>query len=336
MSSGAWGIAISALMLCGGPRLAQRAHAAELSHPSQDAQAAQSSAAAPRVNSGQAQQSEARVLEYIRQNLHPGQPLRVSDLYQHFTAPAERQALGKLYSAFFRIPLFVAQYQQKFGHPPTLSVISQQFDLHSPGASGVLLSVMESDPRVPRFITRDPRTHEITHVDVSMIESSPRFGQALAHQISGWEGRPAPPFNLERLDGGAVDSAALAGKVYLLYVWFTGCPPCMKETPTLVSLMKSYSASGFTIVGANSDHLLKLGYDDSVRQQYAQRMGINFPLVTWTPESNQAYGNVAIFPTLFLVNRKGVVTEHWVGFTPAAEIEIAISRALNASSPATR
>ncbi|MDE3181378.1 MAG: TlpA family protein disulfide reductase [Acidobacteriota bacterium] len=272
-------------------------------------------------------QAEARVVSYIQQNLKTGQPLLVSGLYAHFTQPAERQALGKLYNAFFRIPLFVAQYQRKYSKPPTLRVISQQFDLHSAQAASVLLSVMESDPRVPRFISRDPQTHEITHVDVKMIEDSPRFGQALAHQLSGWEGKPAPPFHLERLGGGSVDSSGLQGKPYLLYVWFTGCPPCMKETPTLVSLMAKFSDLGFTVIGANADQLLKLGYDDSVRQQYSRRMGINFPLVTWSAESNRDYGNIAIFPTLFLVGRDGVIQGHWVGYTPSAELQTAVARA---------
>lgn len=277
-----------------------------------------------------AKAAESRVLAYVKQNLRPGQPLIVSALYQHFTQPAERQALGKLYNAFFRIPLFVAQYQQRFGKPPTLEVINQQFDFQAPGAANVLLSVMESDPRVPRFITRDPRTHEITQVDVKAIESSPRFGTALAHQLAGWEGRAAPTFELERLEGGSITSAALRGKVYLLYVWFTGCPPCMQQTPALESLMRDYSPRGFTVVGANADRVLKLGYGDNVRQEYARKMGITFPLVTWTPASNQAYGDVAIFPTLFLVDRKGIVRAHWVGYTPAATLQAAILKALAA------
>src|ERR1039458_7411073 len=133
--------------------------------------------------------AEARVLDYIRTHLQPGQPLRVTDLYNRvFTQPDERQALNKLYNAFFRIPLFVANYQEKFKSPPSLAVIAGQFDLHSPGAADVLLRVMESDPRVPRFLTRDPKTGEITHVDVERIKADPKFGQALARQIGGWEG----------------------------------------------------------------------------------------------------------------------------------------------------
>jgi peroxiredoxin len=273
-------------------------------------------------------QAETRVLNYIKQNLHPGEPLRVTELYSHFTQPAERQVLGKLYNAFFRIPLFVAQYQQRFGKPPSLQVISQQFDLHTPEAADVLLSVMESDPRVPRFIARNPETHEITHVNVQMILNDPRFGRALGRQLAGWEGRKAPAFDLVRLDGGDLSSAQLQGRVVLLYVWFTGCPPCMKETPQLVAVTHQFPSSDFGIVGANADRLLNLGYSDDVRRQYAREMKIDFPLVSWSKETNTAYGNIAIFPTLFLINRRGVIVRHWVGYVPSAELRQAISKAL--------
>src|SRR5689334_20057602 len=102
--------------------------------------------------------AEARVLDYVRTHLHPGEPLMVTDLYNRvFTQPDERQALNKLYDACFRIPLFVANYQEKFKAPPTLAVIAQQFVLRSPTDADVLLRVMESDPRVPQFLTRNAK-----------------------------------------------------------------------------------------------------------------------------------------------------------------------------------
>src|SRR5258708_3940814 len=141
--------------------------------------------------------AEARVVNYIRTHLRPGEPLVVSELYSKvFTKPDERQALDKLYSAFFRIPLFLAQYQEKSGSPPKLATIQQQFDLRTPGAADVLLRVMESDPRVPRFLTRDSKTGEISRVDVEMIRSDEGFGQAVERHLTGWESKAAPNFNL--------------------------------------------------------------------------------------------------------------------------------------------
>lgn len=270
--------------------------------------------------------AETRVIEYIRTHLQPGQPLVVSELYsQVFTKPDERQALDKLYNAFFRIPFFLAQYQERTGAPPRLATIQQQFDLRTPGAADVLLRVMESDPRVPRFLTRDGKTGEISRVDVAMIRSDPRFGQVVERQLTGWEGKSAPPFNLETMDGQTVDLGSFSGKPVLLYVWFTGCPPCMKEAPGLVALQNEFSARGLKVVGANADNLLGLGYGEDVRQRYIKDEKINFPLVNWTKESDSAYGRISIFPTLFLIDGKGIVIHHWVGYVRLEELRRALS-----------
>jgi peroxiredoxin len=273
--------------------------------------------------------AETRVLQYIRDHLQAGEPLIVTRLYNEvFTQPEEHRALDKLYNAFFRIPLFVTQYQQKFGAPPSLKVIAEQFDLRSAEAADVLVRVMEADPRVPRFFTRDPKTGEITAVDQKKILDDPRFGKAVERQLGGWEGRPAPDFKLADWDGASVDSSALRGKVALLYIWFTGCPPCLKETPELVRLEADFSSRGLVIVGANADRLLGLGYDDAVRHRYAAELKINFPLAHWGRENDAAFGNITIFPTLFLIDRNGVIIQHWIGFVSRQELRAAIEKSL--------
>lgn len=265
--------------------------------------------------------TEDMVIDYIREHIRPGEPLEVSELYNEvFTKLEERQVLNKFYNAFFRIPLFLAEYQEKYGSPPSLRTIAQQFDLHNPGNADVLLRVMEADPRVPRFLTRDSETGEITRVDVAMIRSDPRFGQSVERQLSGWEGKTAPNFNLAGMDGHTINSATLSGKVVLLYVWFTGCPPCMKEAPRLVALQHEFSSRGFIIVGANADKLLGLGYQDEIRQRYIKEQKINFPVADWTEESDSAYGKISIYPTLFLIDGKGVIVHHWVGYVAPEEL----------------
>jgi peroxiredoxin len=254
----------------------------------------------------------------------------VTELYNHvFTQPDERQALDKLYNAFFRIPLFVAQYQEKFGSPPTLKIISEQFDLRASGAADVLLRVMESDPRVPRFLARDPKTGEIIHVDIEKIRNDPQFGQVLQRQLAGWEGKSAPELELRGIKGDTVRLEQLRGKVILLYIWFTGCPPCMKETPELVSLYDELSPRGFGIVGANADRFLGLSYDDETRLRYIRERKIEFLIVYWTRESDKAYGGISIYPALFLIDKKGLVSHHWIGYVPFSELRRAIQAALD-------
>jgi len=173
-------------------------------------------------------------------------------------------------------------------------------------------------------------------VDVEEILRDPQFGQKLEHQLSGWDGKQAPDFKLATLDGSTVDSSFLRGKVVLLYVWFTGCPPCMKETPALVALNRDFAPRGLSVVGANADRLLALSYDDEKRQRYLKEQGVNFPVVHWTKESDAAYGGISIFPTLFLIDRKGTIIHHWVGFVPIEDLRSVISEGLGARVSATK
>jgi peroxiredoxin len=276
---------------------------------------------------------QTKILNYIRHHLKAGQPVRVTDLYNTvFTSPEEHAALNKLYKDFFRIPMFVVQYQQQFSAPPSLKTIADQFALDNPEEADTLLRVMETDPRVPKFITRDPKTGEITHVDVEKIHNDPRFAQGTAHELGGWKGQAAPAFDLAETNGNHISSSGLNGKVALLYVWFTGCPPCMKEAPALVQLQREFGANSLEVIGANSDDLLGLGISEEARRSYAEKEGITFPIVRWTRESNQSYGGISIYPTLFLINSQGTIAGHWVGYTSPATLREAIAKTIAESS----
>jgi hypothetical protein len=189
----------------------------------------------------QAPPAETRVVEYLKANVKPGQPVVVSELYNAvFTGPEERAALNRLFNTFFKIPLYLAQQQKAAGKPPTLAEIAEQFRFAVPGEADVMLRIMESDPRMPKFTTRDAATGEITSVDVEAILAHPKFGRALERTITGWEGQPAPAFSVTTYDGRPLTSESLAGKPHLLYFWFTGCPPCVRTSPLLAQLDQAH------------------------------------------------------------------------------------------------
>jgi thiol-disulfide isomerase/thioredoxin len=273
--------------------------------------------------------AEARVVEYLKANVKPGQPVVVSDLYNSvFTGPDERAVLNRLFNTFFKMPLYLAQHVAAAGKPPTLREVSEQFHFEVPGEADVMLRIMESDPRMPRFITRDPATGEIAKVDVDAIMANPRFAKALERTITGWEGRPAPAFATTAYDGQPVTSESLAGKPHLLYFWFTGCPPCMRTAPLLAELDREFAPQGLRIVALNADRVLELPYTDEDRAAYAKKQGWTFTLARMTPQVQEAYGAVSVFPTLFFVNREGTVVRQFVNFQDKETLERASRVAL--------
>lgn len=272
---------------------------------------------------------EARVIEYLRANVRVGEPVVVSTLLSEvFTTPPERKALDRLFNTFFKIPLYMVQAQRASGRPPSLQEISEQFAFTLPGTADVILRIMQSDPRMPRFFERDERTGEITSVNAEVITAHPRFGKLLERTIAGWEGQPAPDFTVKTYAGNDLTLASLEGKPFLLYFWFTNCPPCITTSPILAELDKAYRPKGFTIVGLNADNVLELGYTDEDRSAYASKVGIAFPLAHATSEAQEAYGAVSVFPTLFFVDSAGIVVEYLVNGQEKAVLEEAIQLAL--------
>jgi len=268
---------------------------------------------------------EARVVMQLRGLVQNGKPVIVSELYNEvFTSPAERKVFDRLYNIFFKIPIFISQYYSNAKRPPTLTELSQQFNLKVEGEADLILKIMESDPRVPKFVSRDPQTGEITRVDIAKIQADPRFNKVIEHSIAGWEGKVAPPFTAQLLDGRAISSSELKGKSYLVYFWFTHCPPCARITPNLVSLQKKYKDRNFTVVGLNADQVLELGYEDADRKAYLEEYKVNFPIAHLTTEIQSTYGGVQLFPTLFLVDKQGIIRSHFVNYQDESVIEKAI------------
>src|ERR1051326_8670865 len=62
---------------------------------------------------------EARIVAYLKENVKPGQPVLVTELYNNvFTSPEERDALQRLYDEFLKIPAAAAQMQMETGKIP--------------------------------------------------------------------------------------------------------------------------------------------------------------------------------------------------------------------------
>ncbi|HET6962586.1 MAG TPA: TlpA disulfide reductase family protein [Terriglobia bacterium] len=272
---------------------------------------------------------ERKIIEYLKVNLKAGQPVIVSKLHNEvFTSPEERKVLDRLYNIFFKVPAYIAEYYASSHKPPTLAEITHQFNLPIEGEADVILKIIEYDRRVPRFLTRDARTGEITQVDIEKVKADPRFNKVIERTIAGWEGKVAPPFSVQALDGKVLNSSDLRGKPHLVYFWFTHCPPCVQITPHLVSLQRRFTARNFTVVGLNADKILELGYEDSERKAYLEKHKINFPMGHLSPAAQAAYGGVQLFPTLFLVDKDGVIRAHFVNYKDEATLQQAIEKVL--------
>jgi cytochrome c biogenesis protein CcmG/thiol:disulfide interchange protein DsbE len=109
-------------------------------------------------------------------------------------------------------------------------------------------------------------------------------------------GRPAPGFDLPRVDGdGTISLSSLRGRVVVLNFWASWCGPCRVEHPDLEAAWQRYREHGVVIIG--------VGYQDRAADALAFRrdLGGDWPLVE-DPESRiaLAYGVTGVPETFFV------------------------------------
>jgi thiol-disulfide isomerase/thioredoxin len=120
-------------------------------------------------------------------------------------------------------------------------------------------------------------------------------------------------FQLPDLAGKLVTStdSRFAGKVVLVDLWATWCPPCLSEIPTLVDVQKQYGDRGFVIVAIAFE-------TEDVEQRrtrlrdFATRHGINYLVLDGGPPESfeaalPAVKNVKGFPVEIVIDRAGRV-----------------------------
>jgi thiol-disulfide isomerase/thioredoxin len=135
------------------------------------------------------------------------------------------------------------------------------------------------------------------------------------------------------LDGKAIKLSDYAGKVLVLDMWATWCPPCRQEIPHLVNLSKEYAGRGVEVVGLDIDP----GQDDvETVRSFAKEFNINYQVGWAEPDVALALmnGNGAI-PQTLVITRDGRVIGHFRGYSETQtppKMREAIEQALNHES----
>ena len=122
------------------------------------------------------------------------------------------------------------------------------------------------------------------------------------------------------------------GKVVLLDLWATWCPPCRIEIPGLVKLQDKYCDKGLVVVGISVDPVDPRGAGGAAAVgPFMKNAKINYPV--WMVEDRQALGEYPVdaYPTTYLIGRDGKIKNRYVGAQPDEVFEADITAALQES-----
>lgn len=128
-------------------------------------------------------------------------------------------------------------------------------------------------------------------------------------------GRRMPAYAAPTLAGDTLELESLRGKVVLLNVWATWCPPCRDEMPGLQQLHQELAGRGLRVVGVSIDGRGALPEVRSFLQEY----GIDFTILHDPELSVLKLLRSSGVPETLLVDRRGRVLQRWIGrIDPAA------------------
>jgi peroxiredoxin len=120
-------------------------------------------------------------------------------------------------------------------------------------------------------------------------------------------GSTAPPFTLKTLDGVEYALDGQRGKVVLLNIWATWCPPCRQEMPSMVRFYDMLRRQGVEILAVSEDRDL-----DALRD-FIRRYQVNFPVLV--DEDKRVYNlyRATGVPETHLIDKKGTIRKIQIG-----------------------
>jgi thiol-disulfide isomerase/thioredoxin len=170
--------------------------------------------------------------------------------------------------------------------------------------------------------------------DFEKIRKSPRFAElarnveqkarTLAGDIARRLAAQTSPFSfrfaLPDLGGKTVTLDDVKGKVTIVDLWGTWCPPCRREIPHLKELLAKYRDHGLAIVGLNYERVADEDVRDTVKA-FVREHAVPYPCLIGDEKTLEQIPDFNGYPTLLFLDRSGTVRLRVEGYLPYLNLE---------------
>jgi peroxiredoxin len=147
------------------------------------------------------------------------------------------------------------------------------------------------------FLFAKPKAEDMKHAEFSDLQA-------------------APDFTLKDVNGKNVKLSDFKGKIVILNFWATWCGPCRKEIPDFIQLQKEYGKEGLQFIG------IALDQEGMERvRPFAEKYNISYPILIGNNDIADKYGGMNAIPVTFLIDRKGMIRNHYIGMRQKADLE---------------
>lgn len=118
-----------------------------------------------------------------------------------------------------------------------------------------------------------------------------------------------PAVTLTDLDGKTLTREDLAGRVVLVEIWATWCPPC-RGTLTWLGELKKKHGDRLAVVA------VAIESDEADVRKLVKELGLPLVWVMGNPELIRSFGDVSAVPTLLVFDREGKTAATFFGAPP--------------------
>jgi cytochrome c biogenesis protein CcmG/thiol:disulfide interchange protein DsbE len=137
----------------------------------------------------------------------------------------------------------------------------------------------------------------------------PTTANGSAPPASAREGFSAPDFKLDLLGGGQRALSELRGKVVIVNLWASWCPPCRAEMPALERMYQAYQNKGLEVLAVNSTFQDR----EADAAAFAHSFSLTFPILLDRTGSVSNRYLLRALPSTFFVDRRGVIRTVIIG-----------------------
>jgi thiol-disulfide isomerase/thioredoxin len=126
--------------------------------------------------------------------------------------------------------------------------------------------------------------------------------------------KPAAQWETTDLEGKKHSLSDYRGKVVVLDFWYSGCVPCIKAMPEIEEIAEQFRGKPVVVLGMNTD------MDEKDARSVVDKLKLNYP--TLKAQGLIEKYNVQGFPTLVIVDQKGVIRGWHLGYPTNLQDEV--------------
>ncbi|MCX5889803.1 MAG: TlpA disulfide reductase family protein [Deltaproteobacteria bacterium] len=142
------------------------------------------------------------------------------------------------------------------------------------------------------------------------------FSLAATGAVAWGAGKPAADFTLKDvLQGQNYTLSQFKGKVVMINFFTFFCGPCREEMPDLNKIYQENKDKGYQTLG------IALSSDPTQIRFLVTQLGLTYPVLIGNDKVSDAYGNIVVVPTTFIIDKQGNVAQKIEGTRKKEDFE---------------